>query len=358
MENRLFDFLKLALGAKTGRESVPHSREEWEELYKLASKHNLVAVTFPLIDELHDEDLVPLGIYSRWAMMVEMVQQKNVRMNESCVKLYQFFKANGMRSCILKGQGIAALYPRPDLRQSGDIDIWIDADRKTILSFLEEKGSAGKVFYHHCEPNMLKGISVEVHFLPSWMNAPAANRRLQRFFRSVAPSQFGNYNEKLGFCVPTLAFQAVHILVHIYRHVLEEGVGLRQLMDYYYVLKALTPQERTLAVRDIEYLKLTKFAAGVMYVLQEVFDISEDLLLCAPDRIQGGFLLDEIMIAGNFGKYDSRNDHPKDENRLKHAKRKITRAMRFLEYYPSEVIGMPYFLIKHYFWRVFKGYIN
>lgn len=358
MENRLFDFLQLALGLKKERECLPQSRDEWDMLFNVAAQHNLVAVTFPLIDELHDEELVPLGIYSRWAMMAEKVQEKNANMNKVCVKLFNLFKDNGMRSCVLKGQGAAALYPHPELRQCGDIDIWVDADRNTTLDFLRSHGGTGKVFYHHCEPHMVKGISTEVHFLPSWMNAPIANRRLQKYFRRVAPAQFENYNPDLGFCVPTLQFQAVHMLIHIYRHVLDEGVGLRQLMDYYYVLKALTPEDRVKVLRDLDELKMKIFAAGIMYVLKMVFGIEDRLLLCEPDSRQGAFLLDEIMISGNFGRYDIRNKHEKNERRVMHAKRKITRSLRYLKYYPTEVIGIPYFMIKHYFWRLFKGYLQ
>ena len=337
--------------------SVPQSRQEWEELFSVAAKHNLVAVTFPLIDELHDQEVVPLGIYSRWAMMAEKVQEKNKLMSEGCVRLYSLFKSGGLRSCVLKGQGAARFYPHPELRQSGDIDIWVDAKRKETLQFLRSKGSVNHVCYHHCDIKLAKGVKVEVHFMPSWMNAPISNRRLLKYFDSVAPEQFANYDKGLGFCVPTVRFDAVYMLVHLYRHVLDEGVGLRQLMDYYYVLKALMPEDRQAALNDIKHLGLSKFAAGIMYVLKEVFAISDDLLLCPPDTKQGSFLLDEIMVSGNFGKYDIRNKHDAQESRVHHAKRKMTRALRYLRYYPAEVICIPYFMVKHYLWRLFNGYL-
>ena len=94
-----------------------------------------------------------------------------------------------------------------------------------------------------------------------------------------------------------------------------------------------------------------------MYVLKKVFDLPDGWMLFAPDTRQGEFLLEEIMISGNFGRYDERNAHPAGETRVMHAKRKITRSLRYLSYYPGEVLGMPVFLVYHYVWRLFNGYL-
>ena len=346
------------MGIRESLSRLPQSRQEWEDLFTVCAKHNLVAITFPVIDKLHDEVEVPLGVYSRWAMMAEKVQQKNARLNEACRTLYTKFSEYGFQSCVLKGQTVAALYPRPELRQCGDIDIWLDGGHKRIVGFLRERFPVKKVFYHHCDAYIIKGVNIEAHFMPSWMNSPCADRRLQKYFCRMAPEQFGHYVESLGFCAPTKHFDAVYHLIHIYRHVLDEGIGLRQLMDYYYVLHSLTPADREAAWADIKALKLSKFAAGVMCVLRDVYALDESLMLCPPDEKQGTFLLDEIMVSGNFGKFDVRNKHSKDETRVMHAKRKMTRAMRYLAYYPSEVLCIPVFMVFHYCWRLFNGYLK
>ena len=356
--NLFFELIQMAIGGRDTLTEVPKERPEWEALLEVAGKHNLVALTFPAIDILHDQAEVPLGIYSKWAMTAEQVKEKNARMIEACLTLSEKFPAYGFRTCILKGQAAAAYYPFPERRQCGDIDIWLDAPQERIVAFLKEHFKVAKVVYHHAEVKMLKGIGVEVHFTPSWMNSPCANRRLQKYFRSKAEEQFGHRSEALGFCVPTRRFDAVYMLIHIYRHVLDEGIGLRQLLDYYYVLKALTPEDREAALKDIKHLKLLKFAAGVMYVLQKVFALDSSFMLTEPDSKQGEFLLNEILVSGNFGMFDSRNKHSADETRVMHAKRKMTRAMRYLSYYPSEVLNIPVFMVFHYFWRLSKGYLK
>ena len=288
--------IQVAIGAREKLTRPPADRAEWEELFKVCGKHNLVAFTFPVIDALHDEIDVPLGIYSKWAMMAEKVRQNNGKLNTACKSLHDFFAQNGFRSCVLKGQGVATLYPDPSLRQCGDVDIWLEGKRERIVEFCREHFEVKQIVYHHLDVHSFNGVNVEAHFTPSWMNSPIANCRLQRYFASLADGQFSNMDEETGFCMPTGRFNAVYLLIHIYRHVLDEGVGLRQLMDYYYVLKSLTPADREAARADIRSLGIQRFAAGVMSLLVKVFAAPSDWLLFSPDDRQGEFLLGEIRF--------------------------------------------------------------
>ena len=348
----------MAIGRRKALSNPPQTRAEWEELCAVAAKHNMLGVTFPVIDELHDTmETLPLGIYSRWAMVAEKIGKKNAKLLEYCRDLHNQFLKDGFRSCVLKGQAVASLYPNSMLRQSGDIDLWVDGERQAVVDYLRARCEVHKVDYHHCDTKLLPKVTVEVHFTPTWMNAPLANRRLQRWFDSVKEEQFSGYNAELGFSVPTLRFDAVYMLVHLYRHVLEEGVGLRQFLDYYYVLKNLNQTTRTTVRNDLRKLKLDGFAASVMYVLKEVFLMEENELLYAPDVHGGRFLLDEIMLSGNFGRFDPRNAHEKGEGLVAHGKRKVGRGLRYVFHYPSEVLFMPAYIIWQYFWRRAHGYL-
>lgn len=353
-----FELVQMALGKRDALSNPPQTREEWEALFAVCGKHNLLGFTFPVIDELHDTlESLPLGVYSRWAMMAEKIGKKNTKMLEYCRQLHDDFLADGFRSCVLKGQAAAALYPNPMLRQSGDIDLWVEGERQVLVDYLRARCEVHKVVYHHCDTRLLPKVGVEVHFTPSWMNAPCSNRRLQAWFGSVKEEQFSNFDAGLGFCVPTMRFDAVYMLVHIYRHVLEEGVGLRQLLDYYYVLKHLDDNTRSTVCEDLRQLKLEKFAASVMYVLQEVFLMSGEELLYAPDVRGGSFLLNEILLSGNFGRYDERNAHKKGEGLVAHGRRKVGRGLRYLLHYPSEVLCMPAYIVWQFFWRRRHGYL-
>ncbi len=293
--NSFFELVQMAVGCRESISEPPASREEWEELLKVTGKHNLLGVTFPAIDELHDSIEIPLSIYSRWAMMAEKIAKRNEVQTKTIRSLHEKFKADGFRNCLLKGQGAALRYPDPTLRQCGDIDIWLEGDRQAIVDYIRTLCPVKKIVYHHLDANMIPKMGVEVHFTPTWMNAPGANRRLQRWFAANAGEQFSNYDGELGFCVTTASFDAVYMLLHIYRHVLEEGVGLRQLLDYYYVLKQLSDEQREKVRSDLKHLKMQGFAAAVMWVLKEVFALEDGLMLCVPDPGEGAFLLDEIL---------------------------------------------------------------
>ena len=166
-----------------------------------------------------------------------------------------------------------------------------------------------------------------------------------------------SFDDAVGFAYPTIAFNLVFSLIHIYRHVFSEGIGLRQLMDYYYILIHSTENERQAAFDILGSFGLKKFVATVMYVMLRVFDVNESLVLCQPNQRGGEYLLTEILRGGNFGHYDDRNKHLPTESRLKRGVENAKRNLRFLKHYPSEVMWAPAFKIWHWCWRKWKGYL-
>ena len=353
----LFELLQAATGARTGFEVPPSSEEGWKDLVRAASEHSLMGVTFPVIDRLHGSLGIPTDVYMSWLVAANMIREANLRQLDVCARLSDRFLEFGFRSCVIKGQAVGARYPDPLLRQCGDIDLWLEGGRETVMAFLREHSKVKKVVYHHCDAKLVKDVKVEVHFTPSWMNSFRANRRLQRWFSSVADGQFSHRDDKLGFCVPTLRFDGVFLLLHIFRHVLEEGVGLRQVLDYHYLLVSLDDSDRTYVTDTLKELGLMRFAGEIMYVLREVFATPESALLCPPDRRGGSRLLRGILRSGNFGTSDGRNAHKKDEGLLAHGWRKVRRNMSLLLHYPSEVLAMPFFMLWQYLWRRRKGYL-
>lgn len=188
------------------------------------------------------------------------------------------------------------------------------------------------------------------------MNSPIYNRRLHRYFASCAETQFSNYNEALGCCVPTTGFNLVFNMIHIYRHLLLEGIGLRQLLDYAFVLRNSDPDQRADAMRTLRYLGIGDFVPSVMYVMKECFHLGDEWLLCSPESRGGSFLLDEILTAGNFGSKDSRNKWRHNQNRLQKAIHRYEHLSRFVMYAPSEVLWSPYFKIRQFIWKKIRHY--
>ncbi len=297
----------------------------------------------------------PKEVLLKWWSATEQLKKRNVRINEAVGEVAESLKRAGFRSVILKGQGLACFYPNPLLRTCGDIDVWVDAERKRIKEYMTKMGWNPEIVYHHADIPILADVEVELHFTPSWMFSYFNNRKLQRFFRETADRQFSNTvqlpNCQDEVCVPTLAFNRIYILLHIYRHLFGEGIGLRQLLDYYYVLsQGFSEEERTETLNTLRKLGMLRFAAAVMWVLQHVFGMSDKYLLLPPNEKEGRFLLNEIMMAGNFGHYDKRIQRG-NSSELSLFIQRCGRNMRFIYSYPSEVIWAPVFKIWHFFWR-------
>lgn len=339
------------------------SADEWVLLYEMASKHTLQGVCFEALQWLDSNQKPPKNILLRWYAVAEDIKKRNITIFKESVKAQSYFAEYGYLSCVLKGCGIANYYPIPQYRVCGDIDIWVDCERRQIISFIQSKVplSKGLVVYHNISLPFSKPCPVEIHFTPSWMFSYFTNKRLQSFFKREKEHIFGHTIRRENtkeLNVPTVAFNRVYILIHIYRHLFGEGVGLRQLMDYYYVLKqGFTEEERLDTVTILKKLKMEKFARGIMYVLQKVFAMESSFFILPPDRLHGEFLLSEVVQAGNFGHYDQRKQTNMNDSPGVLFFKRCRRNLRFFRYYPSETLWTPWFKIWHFCWRKYHGWI-
>lgn len=154
-------------------------------------------------------------------------------------------------------------------------------------------------------------IPVEVHYRPMISRNVMRMVKLQKLAKQYNGSTFVK-NEALGFCVPDKIYNAVHIFHHIYWHLLVGGMGLRQVVDLYFVfLNLSTDDERRKAHGVIKYLGVVKFCSALMWVLREKLLLDEKFLICAPNKKEGEFLWSEIMQSGNMRHYDKRLKHSK-----------------------------------------------
>lgn len=354
------ELIQVALGVRTSLSKVP-TEKEWLETYQMAEKQALIGLTFSAIEKLNEKDkslMPPMPLFYQWTGIVLNTEAQNKRLNEAAEHLTRIFKNGNLRSCVLKGQGVATLYAQPLRRQPGDIDLWVDGGREKVLQFLRNSFlGIGQVVIHHVDARIIEGVETEIHFMPVYACNPILHHKLQKFFREQSEEQFTHFDTGLGFAYPTLRFNAVYLLAHIYMHFLYEGIGLRQMVDYFYVLKHLSEEERRQAADDINKAGLLKFAGAVMHVLQRVCGLDDSLMVTNSDEKRGKLLLDEIVVSGNFGKYDERLKGRDEENLISFNLVALKRQLRFLKYYPLDIISIPCFKVWHWCWRKWKGYL-
>ena len=371
-----FDFLQFCISSVA---DIPASVKDadWKVLYVIAKKQALIGVLFYGIRRLPKELAPEQKLLMQWMVMAEQIRKQNIRLFQDSVKVCQNFENEGFANCILKGQGNALLYPDPYMRTPGDIDIYLTGGRKRMMQYINKVCPNQVMRYHHVDFPVMK-TAIEVHFTPSYMFFPIHNSRMQKWFKEVMGEQC-NHRVSLpdGYGeihVPQVSFNVIYILSHLYRHIFTEGIGLRQLLDYYFVLvkwhtdltnladsnKSL-PQMTQIntdldALRHkLKYLGLWKFDQTVMLVMKEVFGLSEDRMIAPMDEKEGKFLLDEIMRGGNFGQYDDRMGSKVGESKMHRYFRMNLRNLRFVKHYPTEALSEPLFRTWFAVWKKIHG---
>ena len=241
-----FAFLKYCLGYK-GNMSKIVARMDWQGLYSFASKQALLGLCFDGIERLgkeYPEELKrnPIGreLLMNWMGKAQQIRRQNITVNAVAGKLFAMLREDGMRCCILKGQGNALMYPNPYSRTPGDIDVWIDASRERIMEYAQKRFELGDdIRLQHLETS-LDGVPVELHFFPCSMNNPIYHARLQKWFRRNADLQCSNVvglpDGAGDIAIPTSSFNVVYQLTHLYHHFFDEGIGMRQIIDYFLVV--------------------------------------------------------------------------------------------------------------------------
>ena len=356
------ELIQIALGTRTVLSRVP-SEDDWQQIYEIAAKQSLVGVVLHGIEELRAKNAelsVPKILLLQWIGEVQVIEQQNKKLNEAAGHLTSIFKNGGLRSCVLKGQGVARMYGESLSlrRQPGDIDLWVEGGREKVLQFLKSRYlKTGTVVIHHVDTSIIDGVETEVHFLPSYSYNYLRYIKYKKFFREEANQQFDHFDEQVGFAYPTNRFNAVYLMMHIFRHVFHEGIGLRQLMDYYFVLIHLTDEERKWAYGRLKWLGLGKVTCAVMYVMKAVFLMDDRYLLCSPSEKTGQYLLEEILAGGNFGKFGDQYESAHNGSGLNLYLKNLKRLGKVYPLCPSEVLWAPVWKPTHWLWRKCKGYV-
>ena len=422
--NLEFEFIQVAMGLREQLSAAP-SVNEWQMLFEFCKRQSLLGIGFAAVEKLHKMGMeCPSTIRLQWYGYALKIERMNEKLNMQCDEISKRYEHDGLQCCILKGQGNLLYYPEilRMRRTPGDIDLWaiqINDEGLRIknegIDYVEYHGRRAvreyarmqyrlqgidakpKACYHHIEAPSMDGTEVEVHYRPAFLRSPLRNWRMQRWFEHHAEECMNNKTH-LGFSMMTSSVNVVYQMCHLFTHIFEGGIGLRQLMDYYFTLRVwhndvmeckdlqsqgmwseglgTTVMSKEEVMEVLRSFGMGKFAGAVMYVLHEVFaiptrqfinderlfasssSISKFLitdcpwLLCEPNEKEGKKLLDEIMQGGNFGQYDTRDAALKKGGMIKHGLWKLKRVMRLVSSYPEEALWEPVFRVYHLFWRL------
>ena len=348
-QDLFFELLLVCTGAGNAL-SRTYSTAEWNDALATAQEQTIEGVLLSAIEKLPKEQQPPKPLLLQWIGLAQMLEPASMKMESAGKEVIAYFRENVFACNILKGSAVARYYPQPYRRTSGDVDVWVDGGRKKIYDFaraFDKEGMLYGVNYHHIHFHLIEDVHIEVHIWPSYLSSPLRNRRLHEFCNLHRPTMETD--------MPSLAFDRVFIMLHAYQHLCGHGVGLRQIMDYYYVLRqGFNEAERDDAAYWIRQLGMARFAGGLMWVLREYFGLEEQYLIVPLDEKEGRFIIQEVMNTGNMGHSDVR-DWGSLKTPLSRFFFNMRRDFYLVRHCPHEALWQPFFSLWLYFWRLSKG---
>lgn len=312
---------------------------EWDEVFRMSGRQTVTGIVFDGICRLPDDLLPSDKVFAKWVAAATAMENRNARMNSALKDLVKIFVDNGLHPVLQKGQGIAELYPDPSHRECGDIDLYFPSDRSLSLS----KGHSFEVTID-CPFGKLRGRAdeivrskgLDVSRMPDgslsyeWQGVEVEHHPM--FVDLSGPFQKGWVRTLLddpgtrpssladGLMVPSPELNALMLNVHILKHAMGKGVGLRQMCDLAMVYHRISESggkqemgERIFCLYRRAWIQ--KWSRLLHSFLVEVIGLPEDELPYPEMIVPVGPLLRIVEDGGNFGQHRSRR-FGKDHSRL------------------------------------------
>lgn len=283
---------------------------DWSCVYRLAKEQcvvGIIADSFHLLDERQCNGLDKL----QWLGYVIQLERKNAELNRLVGKLFKQFNTMELSPVLMKGQAFAKNYPNPLHRQCGDIDVcfkkkydcvkalsWAETVDKTAAKSSENKRER-KHFTFSVENNI-----IELHYFMCLFENVCLQHRLQEIigweFAHCNPFYVEIDGKLIETVPPTLS--VLHQIIHITRHLLEAGIGLRQICDLaLYLNKYHEDIDADRINGYLEELQLMSIAKALGYIMVEHLGVQENKVFWNGDKQYADFIIGEIFEGGNFG---------------------------------------------------------
>lgn len=347
------------MGTRDGLSRVPSSNE-WDELYELARMQALTGVCFAAVQNLNSSETLNLSdtLRMRWMGMTAKVQQRNEVHRRVIGLVSEHLQSRGIEPVFMKGLVCASRYPDPLLRQPGDIDFVARAeDFDRTLDALEEIGVVDRELVHeHHGMACVQGVQLEPHYKLHNFQHPGVDR----FAKGLQEWLFADGTRvrkvKIGVAeIPAMPMEleGVFLVSHMVNHVYEEGLGLRQVMDYAFWLNSLRSYDNDGDNDGFDWRLHDEWLKGMrMTRAHRVFVRMCEVYLGVPASICGyrysegekrfaDKLMADIMQVGNFGRGAYVFDHSSRWGELKNYLWVCSRAVRLHYLCPAEAWMWP-----------------
>ena len=267
--------------------AFPLSAGEWERVFTLARQQAVTGIAFRGLDFLPEEAAPPMGIMAKWMAHADRIEQSNRVMNETVARLYGHFASAGVEAVLQKGQGVAAMYPEPLLRECGDIDLYFPGHDGVSDPLAGIDGAVRERQPDDSWSYVVDGIIVEHHTDLLDIQSPRAKRDVKRLIEEKGFEKVVT-GDGVEVLVPAPEVNLLLLSSHILKHAFGVGIGLRQFCDY-----AVARRYYEGRVNEEEMREIWRMTG-----LEKWQDLLEGFLVKKT-----GVLLDIVLKGGNFGVY-------------------------------------------------------
>ena len=282
VEDVFFSLLRAALWETDVQ--IPEGFAQWGRIIQIARAQALSGLIGDVLLS-HDEvrDVLPTKLLQALQDIPKSNMGMHIQMNRVLQLVVMTLTQNGIVPVLLKGQGLAKYYPTPELRQCGDIDIYVGENNyekayDAILPIVTEIDDRAKIWNWMHFDAKVGAVMIDIHQSADYVQS----RRNKKIYRDImlngltkdlCPIKFG----KMEVMTPNDTYNAFYVFYHLWRHFTTSGVGLRQFCDWTCFLHTHVGK------LDLPYLK----------------QILEKLGFMKPWQVFGCFLVKELGLPEN-----------------------------------------------------------
>ena len=291
------------------------SDDDWQEMFLTATKHALCGLFFEGCSCLKTNWKIPKSVFFQLSSLFMQAESGNRDLNNILSKCVQQLDNQGVRYCLLKGQGLAKLYANPYARQSGDIDLYVATEQEKALKVLLPLSETKRFEVDGKHTSIkIQGREVELH---KWADSMPNKFKNSSFWRWSDEELFCHADtieiEDTSVNVPPVTYNVFYVFHHLLRHFLSSGIGLRQFCDLARLVHTQYEHiDQELLKEKLREYGLTSGWDVVMGVLVKYLGLRRDEAIViskinwkACDR-----MISMVMNEGNFGHYGSMRGRP------------------------------------------------
>lgn len=333
------DFIQYSLDET---KPLPKSFDEivWEDFNIFCYQHSILGVVYSGLERTNRR--IPQHVLFEWISFVESIKQQNNVVNQRLTAVTKWFDERELPCVILKGQANGMMYPKPEYRSPGDIDVWAKGSATELIKFVLRDWADAKYTFHHIELPIFPDVSVEVHYIPAYLINWRMNKRLLNYIKQEEERIFRNKKNLNGSSIGclTCAFDIVYQMLHMYTHLFSTRNNFKQFMDYYYLLlssKGTYDKNETCGL--LSDFGVLKYSQGIMWIMKEMLGLDEKYLYTDSNEKIGRVILEQALKYGSFS-----------NNRLKANIQQVFANFRMISIFPEDVMIRPIFLLWYKLW--------